>query len=443
MKIQLSDHFTYGKLIRFTLPSVAMMIFTSIYGVVDGYFVSNYVGKTPFAAVNFIWPFLMMLSAVGFMFGTGGSALVAKTMGEQEYEKANSVFSLFVYVAFGLGIIIMLFGLIFLRPVAALLGVEGTMLEDCVTYGRIILLALPACILQMEFQSFFITAEKPQLGLAVTVISGVTNMVLDAMLVAVIPLGLVGAALATALSQVMGGIIPLIYFFRPNTSLLRLAGTHFDWKALVKACSNGFSELLSNISMSLVNMLYNIQLIRYAGEDGVAAYGVVMYVCMIFLAIFIGYSIGTAPVVGYHFGACNHMELKSLLRKSLIVYGIVSVCMVILSLVLAVPLSNIFVGYDNRLLDITIHGFRVFSFSYLFSGFAIFASSFFTALNDGMSSALISFMRTLVFQIAAVMLLPLIWELDGIWLSIVVAEALAVVVAVGLLYMKRKKYQYW
>lgn len=443
MKIQLSDHFTYGKLIRFTFPSIAMMIFTSIYGVVDGFFVSNYVGKTPFAAVNFIWPFLMMLSAVGFMFGTGGSALVAKTMGEQEHGKANSFFSLFVYVAFGLGVIIMLLGLIFLRPVAALLGAEGTMLEDCVTYGRIILLALPACILQMEFQSFFITAEKPQLGLAVTVISGVTNMVLDALLVAVIPLGLIGAALATALSQVMGGLIPLFYFFRPNTSLLRLAGTHFDWKALVKACSNGFSELLSNISMSLVNMLYNIQLIRYAGEDGVAAYGVVMYVCLIFLAIFIGYSIGTAPVVSYHFGACNHTELKSLLRKSLIVYGIVSVCMVILSLVLAVPLSNIFVGYDNVLLEITIHGFRVFSFSYLFSGFAIFASAFFTALNDGMSSALISFMRTLVFQIAAVMLLPLILELNGIWLSVVVAEALAVVVAAGLLYMKRKKYQYW
>ena len=443
MKIQLSDHFTYGKLIRFTFPSIAMMIFTSIYGVVDGFFVSNYVGKTPFAAVNFIWPFLMMLSAVGFMFGTGGSALVAKTMGEQEHGKANSFFSLFVYVAFGLGVIIMLLGLIFLRPVAALLGAEGTMLEDCVTYGRIILLALPACILQMEFQSFFITAEKPQLGLAVTVISGVTNMVLDALLVAVIPLGLIGAALATALSQVMGGLIPLFYFFRPNTSLLRLAGTHFDWKALVKACSNGFSELLSNISMSLVNMLYNIQLIRYAGEDGVAAYGVVMYVCLIFLAIFIGYSIGTAPVVSYHFGACNHTELKSLLRKSLIVYGIVSVCMIILSLVLAVPLSNIFVGYDNVLLEITIHGFRVFSFSYLFSGFAIFASAFFTALNDGMSSALISFMRTLVFQIAAVMLLPLILELNGIWLSVVVAEALAVVVAAGLLYMKRKKYQYW
>lgn len=443
MAIQLSDHFTYNKLLRFTFPSIVMMLFTSIYGIVDGFFVSNFVGKTPFAAVNFIWPFLMMLSAIGFMFGTGGSALVAKTMGEDQHEKANRFFSLFVYVSFGLGIIIMIFGLIFIRPIAALLGAEGTMLGDCVVYGRIILLALPTCILQMAFQSFFVTAEKPKLGLFVTVASGVTNMVLDALLVAVIPMGLVGAALATALSQVVGGVIPLIYFFRPNSSLLRLAKTNFDWKALTKACSNGFSELLSNISMSLVNMLYNIQLIRFAGEDGVAAYGVIMYVCLIFLAIFIGYSIGTAPVVGYHYGAQNHPELKSLLRKSLIIYGIVSVCMVACSLLLAGPLSGIFVGYDDVLLEITIRGFRVFSFSYLFSGFAIFASSFFTALNDGMTSAVISFMRTVVFQVAAVLLLPLIWGLDGIWISVVVAEMLAVVVSAVLLYTKRKRYQYW
>lgn len=443
MRIQLSDHFTYHKLLRFTLPSIIMMIFTSIYGVVDGFFVSNFVGKTPFAAVNLIYPFLMILSAIGFMFGTGGSALVAKTMGENEPEKAKRYFSLLVYVSLGLGVIMMILGLIVIRPIAVLLGAEGSLLDDCVLYGRVILLALPANILQMEFQSFFITAERPKLGLAVTVAAGVTNMVLDALLVAVIPWGLAGAAAATALSQVVGGVIPLIYFFHPNTSRLRLTGTKLEPKILWKACSNGCSELLSNVSMSLVSMLYNFQLMRFAGEDGVAAYGVIMYVCMIFLAIFIGYSIGTAPVVGYHYGAQNHSELKSLLRKSLLIYGVVAVCMVAFSFALAQPLSRIFVGYDTALLTMTIRGFKIFSFSYLFSGFAIFFSSFFTALNDGVTSAVISFMRTVVFQVAAVLLLPMIWELDGIWFSVVVAEALAVAVAAALLVGKRKKYQYW
>ena len=443
MAIQLSDHFTYQKLLRFTFPSIVMILFTSVYGIVDGLFVSNFVGKTPFAAVNFIWPFLMMLSAAGFMFGTGGSALVSKTMGEQDRDKANRYFSLIVYTSFAVGVVITVLGLIFIRPIAAALGAEGTMLDDCVLYGRIILAALPFCILQFEFQSFFVTAEKPKLGLAVTVASGVTNMLLDALLVAVIPLGLVGAAVATAMSQVVGGLIPVIYFLRPNTSLLRLTGTKFDLRALVKTCSNGFSELLSNVSMSLINMLYNVQLIRFAGEDGVAAYGVVMYVCLIFLSIFIGYSMGTAPVVGYHYGAQNHGELKSLLSKSVLIYAVSSVAMTILSIVLARPMSAFFVGYDAALLEMTIRGFRIFSVSYLFSGYAIYASSFFTALNDGVTSAIISFTRTVIFQVAAVLLLPLIWELDGVWASVIVSEGLSMVVSAVLIVIHRKKYQYW
>ena len=443
MPIQLSDHFSYNKLLRFTFPSIVMILFTSIYGIVDGLFVSNFVGKTPFAAVNFIWPFLMMLSAVGFMFGTGGSALVSKTMGEQDHAKANRYFSLIVYTSFAVGVVITVLGLIFIRPLAAALGAKGTMLDDCVLYGHILLLALPFCILQFEFQSFFVTAEKPKLGLAVTVASGVTNMVLDALLVAVIPLGLVGAAVATAMSQMVGGLIPVIYFLRPNTGLLRLTGTKFDLRALVKTCSNGFSELLSNVSMSLINMLYNVQLIRFAGEDGVAAYGVVMYVCLIFLSIFIGYSMGTAPVVGYHFGAKNHGELKSLLRKSVLIYAASSVVMAALSMGLAGPMSAVFVGYDAELLEMTMRGFRIFSVSYLFSGYAIYASSFFTALNDGVTSAIISFTRTVIFQVAAVLLLPLIWGLGGVWASVIVSEGLSMVVSAVLIVIHRKKYQYW
>lgn len=442
MNIPLSDHFTYRKLMRFTLPSIAMMIFTSIYGVVDGFFVSNFVGKTPFAAVNFIMPFLMILGAVGFMFGTGGSALIAKTMGEGEPDKAKRLFSLFVYVSAACGIAIAVLGIVLLRPIASLLGAQGVMLENCVAYGHIILLALPAFLLQYEFQSFFVTAEKPQLGLIVTVAAGVTNMVLDALLVAVFPLGLEGAAAATALSQCVGGVIPLIYFGRANDSRLRLVKTKYDGRALLKACANGSSELMSNISMSVVGMLYNTQLIRYAGEDGVAAYGVLMYVNMIFLAAFIGYSVGTAPVIGFHYGAQNHSELKSLLKKSLVIIGIFSVGMLVAGQALANPLALMFVGYDQGLLELTLRGFLIFSFSFLFAGIAIYGSSFFTALNNGLVSALISFLRTLVFQLAAVLVFPLFWEIDGIWFSIVAAEGMAAAVTVLFLLGNRKKYRY-
>ena len=442
MQIKLSDHFTYGKLLRFTISSIMMMIFTSIYSVVDGFFVSNFVGKTPFAAVNFIMPVLMILGAVGFMFGTGGGALVAKTMGEGKTDKANEQFSLFVYVSVICGIVLAALGIVFMPQVAGLLGAEGEMLENCVVYGRIILAALPAFMLQMEFQSFFITAEKPQLGLGVTVAAGVTNMVLDALLVAVLQWGLVGAALATAFSQIVGGIIPLFYFLRPNKSRLRLGKTRYDGKALLKACSNGASELMSNISMSLVGMLYNAQLLKYAGENGIAAYGVLMYVSMIFNAVFIGYAIGVAPVVSFHYGAQNRTEIKGLLRKSLVIIGVFSVSMFALAEVLADPLSHLFVGYDAELLELTCRGFFFFSFAFLFMGFAIYGSSFFTALNDGLTSALISFLRTMVFQVAAVLLLPLIWEIDGVWISIVVAEVMAVVMTVLFLMLKRKKYQY-
>lgn len=442
MDIKLSDSFTYKKLLRFTFPSIFMMVFTSIYGVVDGYFVSNYVGKTPFAAVNFIIPVLIVFGAIGAMFGTGGSALVAVTLGEGKTERAKSLFSLFIYVSIIFGVVFAVIAFIFLRPIAGMLGAEGAMLEGCVTYGRIILVALPALILQYEFQSFFVTAEKPQLGLAVTVVAGVINMVLDALLVAVLQWGIAGAALATAVSQCVGGVIPLIYFMRRNTSLLQLTKTKFDGRALLKACTNGTSEFLSNISLSVVGILYNIQLMKYAGENGVAAYGTLMYVNTIFTASFIGYSVGSAPVIGYHYGAGNYKELKSLLKKSLVIIGVFSVTMLAASEILAKPLSLLFVSYDKDLLDMTLRGFVIFSFSFLFAGLPIFGSSFFTALNNGFVSAMISFLRTVVFQISAVMLLPIIWELDGIWVSIVAAELASGVTAVLFWIGNRKKYQY-
>lgn len=441
-EIALSEHFDYGKLFRFTLPSIAMMIFTSIYGVVDGLFVSNIVGKAEFTAVNFIMPVLMITGSVGFMFGAGGSALVSKTLGEGKREKANSLFSLLVYVSAGLGVVLAAAGFVLMPVIAAALGADGELLNNCVIYGRIVVSAMPMFMLQMEFQSLFITAEKPKLGLFVTVASGVMNMVLDALFMWAFNWGISGAALATALSQAVGGIVPIVYFLRPNTSLLRLGKAEFDLRAIGKVCSNGSSEFVSQSSMSVVNMLYNTRLKHFAGDDGVAAYGVMMYVNMIFLAIFIGYSVGTAPVIGFHFGAQNTGELKSLRKKSFVIIGCASLVMLAASQLLAAPLAGIFVGYDAELLDLTVHGFRIFSFSFLFAGVSIFGSSMFTALNNGLISALISFLRTLVFQISAVLLLPLILKVDGIWASVVVAEFAAFIIAIIFFIAKKKKYGY-
>lgn len=442
MEIQLSDHFTYGKLLKFTLPSIAMIIFTSIYSVVDGLFVSNFAGDIPFKAINLIFPFLMIMGTVGLMFGTGGTAIVASTLGEGDREKANEYFSLFVYMTAGLGVFFGVVGLIFLRPIAVALGARGEILENCVVYGRILLCTLPFLVLQFMTQSFFVAAEKPRLGLAVTVAAGVTNMVLDAVLVTLLPkeYKLAGAAIATGMSQLVGGVIPLIYFFRENSSLLRLGRTRYDGRAIVRACANGSSEFMSNVSMNVVGMLYNLQLLKYAGDDGVAAYGVMMYVSMIFSAAFLGYSIGSAPVVSFHSGAGNHAELKGILKKSLVIIGACGIVMLLAAQLLAAPLSGIFVSYSSDLLNMTVHGLRIFALSFPFMGFAIYGSGFFTALNDGLTSALISFLRTLVFQTGAVLLLPMLWGIDGIWFSVVAAEMMAVVFTVIFLAAKRRRY---
>ena len=421
------------------------MIFTSIYGVVDGFFVSNFAGKTAFAAVNLIIPFVYILATIGFMFGTGGSALVAKTFGENKPEAANRYFSLLVFVSIGMGILLSIISLIFLKPICKLLGAENALMDQCLIYGSIILLALPFNNLQFLFQSFCVTAEKPNLGLWTTLSSGITNMVLDAVLVLLLPQEwkLAGAAIATALSQTMGGLIPLIYFARPNSSILRIGRTQLDLKALLQASINGSSEFMSNIAMNLVGMLYNLQLMAYAGEDGIAAYGIMMYVSMIFNAAFIGYSIGTAPIISYHYGAQNHKELQSVFKKSCVILFVLGLTMLLSAELLSTPLASIFVSYDRALMLMTARGFRIFSIAFPFIGFAIFGSGFFTALNDGLTSAAISFLRTMIFQVGAVLLLPLIWELDGIWSSVVVAEVSCVVLCAICFVAKRKKYRYF
>ncbi len=439
--IRLSDRFTCKKLLRFVLPSIVMMVFTSIYGVVDGLFVSNFAGKTSFAAINLVMPFIMVLGGLGFMIGTGGTALVGKLLGEGEPEEANRCFSMMIWFALLLGGVLTAVGILFMRSVSLFLGATPEMLADCLVYGRIVIAFTVPFMLQNIFQSFLIAAEKPKLGLFATVVAGVTNMVFDFLFVAVLRWGVAGAAIATGLSQCVGAVIPLFYFLRKD-SLLRLIPTRLRAKPILAACSNGASELMSSISSSVVGMLYNFQLLKYIGEDGVSAYGVLMYVHFVFVAVYIGYAIGCAPVVSFHYGAGNKDELKNLLKISVRLMAVLGVVLTALALLLGAPLATVFVGYDEGLFTLTCHAFRLFSFAFLFAGFNIFASSFFTALNNGGVSATISFLRTLVFQSASVMLLPLLFDVNGIWYAITAAEVFATLISAMFLFLKQKKYGY-
>ena len=443
MKIQLSEHFTYNKLLRFVFPSIVMMIFTSIYSVVDGLFVSNFVGKTALASINLIFPFLMGLSALGFMIGTGGSAIVAKTLGEGDPKRANSYFSMLVYVTTIGGIILALLGMLLVPSVVSFLGAEGELLSNCILYGRISFISMPAFMLQNVFQSFFVTAEKPKLGLAVIITAGVTNMILDLLFVGILGFGLAGAAVATVCGEMIGGLFPIFYFSRKNSSLLRLGKTQFNGRILMQTCVNGSSELMTNLSSSIVNSLYNIQLMKFAGENGVAAYAAIMYVNFIFIAIFLGYSIGSAPIISYHYGAGNDGELKNLYKKSLQLVGSWGILLFVLAQFLATPLAKLFVGYDSTLLAMTQTGFRIYSLVYIINGFNIFGSSFFTALSNGVVSAVISFLRTLVFQIGAVFILPIVFGgINGIWSSVTVAELLTLCITITFFVRQRRKYHY-
>ncbi|MBQ1550076.1 MAG: MATE family efflux transporter [Clostridia bacterium] len=442
MKIQLSDHFTTGRLLRFALPSIVMMIFTSFYGVVDGIFVSNFTGSTAFASLNLVWPYIMILGGVGFILGVGGTALVSYQMGTGDRKLANRTFSLIVYTGIAVGFLLTLVGELTLAPVCRLMGASEAMLPHCLTYGRVMLIGIIPFTLQNMFQTFLVAAEKPRLGLWVTVAAGITNMVLDYLFMGPFHWGVVGAAWATTLSECVGGLIPLLYFCFPNSSLYRLGKTRWEGAALRQTCWNGLSEFVTNISMSLVNMLYNLQLMKYIGEDGVAAYGVIQYVAFFFVAIYIGYSMGTAPIVSFHYGAENYDELKNLFRKGIGFIAVAALCMITLSQTLANVVAGIFVGYDAELTALTAHAFRIYSLAFLMSGFNIYGSDFFTALNNGKISAAISFIRTVILEMSAVMLLPLAFGMDGIWIALPIAEALALVVTLQFLIRKRHVYHY-
>lgn len=440
--VQISDHFTYKKLFRFVLPSIVMMIVTSIYGVVDGLFISNFVGITPFAAVNIIMPFIMILGGMGFMIGTGGTALVSKIIGEGDREKANRYFTMVVLFAVILGLVLTAVGIAVMRPVARLLGANEEMLETSVLYGRIVVGFTTFYMLQNIFQSFLAAAEKPKLGLAVTAIAGAANAALDALFMVAFRWGVAGAAVATGIGQVLGGAIPLVYFARKNNSLLRFTRTKLEIKPILNACANGSSELLTNVASSIVSMLYNKQLMNFLDKDGVAAYGVLMYVQLIFLAIEIGYTIGSAPIVGYNFGMGNRGELKSVFKKSIFVMAVSGVVLSGLAQALAVPLAKLFSGGDDELCRLTVHAFRLFSFAFILSGIGIYSTGFFTALNNGLISAILALLRSVAFQVLFVFLLPYLFGVDGIWWAMFATEACAAIAAVVFFIAYRKKYGY-
>ncbi len=419
-----------------------MMTFLSVYSVVDGLFVSNFVGSDAVAAINYIFPVFMVFGSIGFMLGAGGSALVSKTLGEGDKEKANEYFSMLVYVTAGIGVVIALAGQFAVPEIAKLFGAEGVIYDYCVLYGRVLLSAQPFFILQNIFQSFFVTAEKPRLGLIVTAVAGGINIILDAVFVAGFKWGLAGAAAATVAGQVFGGVFPLVYFLRRNNSLLKLGKTRIHFKELLKSCTNGSSEFLSDVSSAVVIILYNYQVSKLVGDDGVAAYGAIGYVMMIFFSIFMGYAVGCAPLIAFNFGAKNNEELRNLFKKSLTIMAFSGLLMTGLSEALASPIIMLF-GFDGELFEMTLRGFRIYSVAFMITGFSVFGSSLFTALNNGLVSAVISFLRTLVFQIAAVMVCPIFMGLDGVWSATCFAEILALAVTVTCIFVCRKKYYYF
>ena len=448
MKIKLSDHFTIKKLLKATFPTISMMVFISIYSVVDGVFIANFAGTSAFSGVNLIFPVIMVIGAVGFMLGTGGSALVSNLLGEGKKQRANQVFTMTLYFTIILGVILSTVVFVLIEPLTYWMvevggqQVTDEMIQSAIVYGRLLTVFQVAFMVQNYFQSLFVVAEKADKGFVVTAIAGCCNMLLDALFVGLFKWGVVGAAIATGISYCVGAIIPLVYFAKSNNSLLQFAKTKLELKVLGKASLNGSSEFVSNVAMSIVSILFNMQLLKYIGEKGVAAYGVICYAGFIFAAIFFGYNIGSAPVVGYHNGAKNHAELKSLLKKSLLILSIFSIVLVALVEVFAKPISAIFSSGDTELLQITTNGFRLYGLSFGLCGFCIFSSGFFTALNDGVTSATISFIRTLLLQIVCILVLPSIWGISGIWLSVVVAEVISVVVCFVCFCINRKKYQY-
>ena len=442
MTDKLNRHYSYGGLIKYAAAPAAMMIFTSLYTVVDGFFISNLAGKTAFAAVNLVIPYWMIMCGFGFMFGAGASALCGMLLGEQRRDLANQAFTSIVMASVLFSIVLMIIGLVTLRPVCELMGADAAMMPPCITYGNIVFAFLPTMFLQSLFQPLFSTMQKPALGFYFTLGAGLSNMVLDWVFVGLFGWGVAGAAFATGIGTVVGGVLPLIYVARSHSLTLQLVKCRISMHDVLKSAGNGSSELLSNVSQSVISIFFNWQLLRYAGETGVAAYGIMMYVGFIFVALSMGYMVAVSPLISYQYGAQHHHELTSLYKKSLIICAVSGIIMFIAAELLAEPLARFFGGYDPELYKMTVHGFRIVCILFLLSGFNIFATAFFTALNNGLISGMLAFCRTFLFQLICIFVLPELFGLEGIWLSCVTAEVFALIVSIITLKLQKRRYHY-
>lgn len=439
----LGGHYGARRLFISSLPLIGMMVLISIYSIVDGLFVSNLVGTTAFAALNLIWPAIGLVGALGLMVGTGGAALVSKTLGEGDEPRANRYFSMFVEFILLLSVVLAVPLLVWMEPLAVAIGAEGEMVRQCAIYGRICAAGMPAFMMQMGIQPFFMVAGRPRMGTWISLVSGLLNIGLDALFIIVCGWGLAGAAAGSMLACCFGGFYPLWYFSsRFNRSSLAFKATGFEFGPLAKACSNGLSEFVGNISFNIVSMCYNWQLMRFYGENGVAAYSVILYLGFIFVAVYSGYNMTVTPLVGFNFGAGNKRELRSLLRHSLTLMLVLGVLLAGTAELLAGPAARLFVGYDSELTALTVHATRLYAPSFLITGLTLFVSAWFTGLNNGPVSALASFSRTFVFELSCVFLLPVLLGVNGIWLSAPAAEILSLFLGAALLLRFRSRYGY-
>lgn len=418
------------------------MVFMSLYTMVDGVFVSRFAGTAALSAVNIVYPMVSVVVAVGVMLATGGSAIIAKRMGEGKPEQARQNFSYLILAGVLIAVGMAALALVFLKPLLHLLGARGALFELCYAYALPLVFFIPSGILQMLFQTLLVTAGRPMLGLTVTVLGGVANIVLDYLFIVPLQMGIAGAAIATGIGFSIPAVFGLLYFALRRSGPLCFVRPKGGGKMLLRCCANGSSEMVTNMSTAVTTFLFNLLMMRYAGEDGVASITIVLYTQYLMTAVYMGYATGTAPVFSFHHGSRNGEQLRRLFRISMGFIALCSVATFALALVFAKQVVVIFTPAGSPVFEMALYGFRLFSGSFLFAGVGIFASAMFTAFSDGKVSAAISFLRTFAFIVLALLLLPLAMGLDGVWLAVPLAEVLGFGVSLFFLYRKKKRYCY-
>lgn len=438
----IAQEFNLISLLRFVAPTVVMLVFMSLYQMVDAVFVSKFVGENALSALNIVYPFPSIVIAVSIMLATGGSAIIARNMGEGKEKEAKENFSFIVLVGAVIGVAIATAGILFIEPLIYMLGATPSLYDYCYEYLFILVLSVPLSVFQMLFQSFFVTAGKPHLGLTLTVLGGVSNIVLDYVFIVLCGFGVSGAALATSIGYSIPGLFGLIYFAVSRKGTLYFVKPVFRWGVLFKCCINGSSEMVNNLAVAVTTFLFNVLMLKYEGEAGVAAITIVLYAQFLMTSAFMGFSSGIAPVVSFNYGSGNVRQLKKIFKISVWVIAVVSAAVFVIAETCSDVVIMVFTPAGSEVFGLTKYGFAIFSFSFLCTGMNIFASALFTAFSNGKISAILSFLRTFVFLTACLLFLPLFWGVDGIWLAVPVAEVMALFVSVYYLVRFKKVYQY-